>query len=365
MKRSGSVSGNACHPQAEVLAVGMTTAVGLHARAAAAAIRAGINIAREKSSVRNKRRKRQVMSLVADKYLPPLVPALERVGMSDANARMLQLAGGALAQAVALCGEVKPPLLLALPEVRSDFPDMVHPEFTAQLVTQAGVSLDRRSSRIYRQGGAGGLVALREGLALLAAEKAPYVVVGGVDTFLDLARLGAMDRDDRLHGSSKDGFIPGEGAAFLLLASRALRRRLRLSPLARVTGVGLGVEKGHRYSPEPYRGDGLAQAFRALFDGLPADAPKVSCVYAGFNGESMPAKEWGVAQIRNSKRFAEEMSIEHPADCLGDAGAALGPLMVALAAMGIRDGYRREPCLVWSTSDREARAAAMVRTAVA
>jgi 3-oxoacyl-[acyl-carrier-protein] synthase-1 len=365
MKRSGSRSGNAYHPQAEVLAVGMTTAVGLHARAAAAAIRAGINKAREKSSIRNKRRRRQVMALVADEYLPPLVPALEHVGMSDANARMLQLAGGALAQAVALCGEVMPPLLLALPEVRPDFPDMIHPGLVTQLATQAGVRLDLRASRIYRQGGAGGLIALSEALALLAAEKAPYVVVGGVDTFLDLARLGALDGEDRLHGSSKDGFIPGEGAAFLFLGSRALRRRLKLPPVARVTGVGLGVEKGHRYSPEPYRGDGLAQAFRALFDGLPADAPKVSCVYAGFNGESMPAKEWGVAQIRNSKRFAEDVSVEHPADCVGDTGAALGPLMVALAAMGIRDGYRKEPCLVWSTSDREARAAAMVRTVVA
>ena len=29
-------------------------------------------------------------------------------------------------------------------------------------------------------------------------------------------------------------------------------------------GVGLGAERGHRYSKEPYRGEGLAQAFEDL-----------------------------------------------------------------------------------------------------
>jgi 3-oxoacyl-[acyl-carrier-protein] synthase-1 len=255
-------------------------------------------------------------------------------------------------------------LLLALPEKRPGICEIAGPEMVRSLAAQAGVKLDERGSRTYRQGGAGGLIALSEALALLAAERHPYVLVGGVDSFFDSRRLVELDAEDRLHGSSRDGFVPGEGAAFLLLGSRALRRRLVLPPLARVTGVGLGVEKGHRYSPEPYRGDGLAQAFRALLAELPADTPKVRCVYAALNGESMPTKEWGVAVIRNPGRFAEDLRIEHPADCVGDAGAALGPLMVALAAMGIRDGYREEPCLVWSTSDRESRAAAMVQAAV-
>ena len=49
--------------------------------------------------------------------------------------------------------------------------------------------------------------------------------------------------------------------------------------------------------------------------------------------------------------------MHHPADCSGDSGAACGPIMAGLAALGIRDSYRRTPALVYGSSDRGARAA--------
>ena len=204
---------------------------------------------------------------------------------------------------------------------------------------------------------------MKDALDLFVSRRAPFVVVGGVDTFLDARRLALLDVDDRLMGGSMDGFIPGEGAAFLLLAGPGVARRHRLKPIARVTGVGAGVEPGHRDSPQPYRGDGLADAFRALFSALPPGTPKVRSVYAGFNGESLPTKEWGVAYLRSPERFEESVRIEHPADCVGDVGAALGPLMLALAAVGLRDRRCEEPCLVWSTSDQKMRAAALMQAA--
>jgi 3-oxoacyl-[acyl-carrier-protein] synthase-1 len=347
---------------ADILALGTATPVGLRSDAVAAAIRGGLHRGRM-VKWRNKKSERQRMSLLADGYLPVLDPALVRLQRSDAARRMVRLATYALREACAPCTE-PPPVLLALPEEGRGAAGIAGPEMVRHIATQAGVKLDERGSRVYRQGGAGGLFALSDALGLLASDRYPYVLVGGVDTFFDSRRLAELDAEDRLSGSSMDGFVPGEGAAFLLLGLRSLRRRLRLPPLARVTGVGVGVEKGHRHSPEPYRGDGLAQTFRALFATLPIATPKVRCISAGFNGERLPTKEWGVAHIRNATRFAEDSFMEHPADCVGDAGAALGPLMVALAAMGIRDGYRKEPCLVWSTSDGEARAAAMVEAAV-
>jgi 3-oxoacyl-[acyl-carrier-protein] synthase-1 len=349
--------------QADILAVGLATPVGLDGPSAAAAIRAGICRFKE-SKIRNKDDKRQILSLVGREYLPDLDPSIPpALGMASVRARMLKLGAFALREACAPCSE-PPPLLLALPAERSGPDTVAGPHFVRDLALQARVKLDESGSRVYRQGGAACLFALRDALALLAAERFPYVLIGGVDSFLDLLRLGRLDSEDRLLGSSEDGFIPGEGAAFLLLGSRALRRRLGLDPIVRVTGVGLGTERGHRYSKEPYRGDGLAEAFQALFAPLPPDLPKVRCVYAGFNGESLPTKEWGVAYLRSAERFAERVQVEHPADCIGDAGAALGPIMLALAAIGIRKGYREEPCLLWSTSDGDARAAALLQAAV-
>ena len=92
----------------------------------------------------------------------------------------------------------------------------------------------------------------------------------------------------------------------------------------------------------------------------PGTSPKVRTVYAGLNGESLGAKEWGVALRRNAKYFDEALAIFHPAECIGDAGAALGPIMVACAAIGLGRGYRKGPCLVWATSDGPARAAVLL-----
>ena len=58
------------------------------------------------------------------------------------------------------------------------------------------------------------------------------------------------------------------------------------------------------------------------------------------------------------------MVIEHPADKFGDAGAAMGAILVALAAQSLRTGTRPGPALVWAASDREPRACAVVSVAV-
>lgn len=349
-------------PSCEILAVGLATPVGLDARSAAAAVRAGINRFRA-SGVLNRDLERQVLSVVADEHLPRLHPAIREaraVAPGSAAARMLKLGAFALAEACGGCEEPLP-LLLALPEERPGSADRVTPGFLHDLALQAGVPLDEGRSRIYRQGGAGGLFALRDALALLAA--GTPCVVGGIESFLDKPLLEALEGEGRLLGASKDGFIPGEGAGFLLLGSRAARKRLGLDAIARVTGVATGTEPGHRYSSEPYRGEGLAAAFQSLLAALPPGRPGVRCVYAGFNGESLAAKEWGVAYLRSAESFAEDLRVEHPADCIGDAGAALGPIMLGLAALGIGRGQREAPCLVWSTSDREGRAAALLDAA--
>ena len=155
-----------------------------------------------------------------------------------------------------------------------------------------------------------------------------------------------------------EGYIPGEGAAFLLLAAPG-GRRPRGAARARITGAARALEPGHRESAEPNRGDGLTSCLARILDAGAAPRP-VETVYAGLNGERLFAREWDIARLRHHNRFAEGAAVEHPADCLGDTGAALGPMLVALAAIAVSEGYRRSPCLVWSSSDRAERAAVIV-----
>lgn len=356
----------------EIAAVGLVTPVGLYSESAAAAVRAGRSRAR-RTAVLDIAFAGQAMHLVDEEYLEPLNPSINPAGMSPAHVRMLRLGGAALAEAASASPEPAP-LLLALPERRSDVADPVRPTFIGDLTKQAGVVVAERQSALYRQGAAAVLFALRDARLLLASGKASHVIVGGVDTFLDLARSAVLAAEGRLYGrSARLGFMPGEGAGFLLLRAGTPGGRSRRSPtLARLIAVGTGVEEGHRYSSKPYRGDGLANAFESLFEAVPKGAPKVRCVYAGFNGEDTPVKEWATARLRNSERFADEIQVEHPADCIGDSGAALGAIMLGLAAMAISQGHSPEPrpiwaaddpgpCLVWATSVREPRAAALLQ----
>jgi len=85
-------------------------------------------------------------------------------------------------------------------------------------------------------------------------------------------------------------------------------------------------------------------------------------VYAGLNGESFWAKEWGVAYLRNSSRFHPALHIDHPIENIGDPGAALGSIMLSLAAISLHKGYRPSPCLIWCCSDREERSAAIIES---
>ncbi len=343
--------------------MGMVTPVGLTASSSAAAIRAGITRTRE-TSIHDRRLFPIVGGFLDEVHLPPLVLSSSSVmGMTRRHERLLRLASPALQEAAR--GLPSPlPLLLALPEPPRDRPDPVGKAFLDHLSIQSGVALDIHHSQVLRLGRAGGLMALEPAVRLLSQRRFPCVLVGGVDSYLDFHLLSTLEGEERLlTRGALDGFIPGEAAAFLLLAHRGAGAHLGSRPLARIEGLGLGMEPGHLYSQEPYRGEGLAEAFHALFSALPLGTSEVRCVYSSFNGEGFWAREWGVARLRHTGRFASDERLEHPAECVGDPGAASGPLSLGLAALGIHKQYRDAPCLVWCSSDREPRAAALVTAA--
>jgi 3-oxoacyl-[acyl-carrier-protein] synthase-1 len=116
------------------------------------------------------------------------------------------------------------------------------------------------------------------------------------------------------------------------------------------------------YSPEPYRGDGLAQTIRQLITETPPSTP-IRHVFSSMNGESHWGKEWGVGFIRNRAAFDPELNIVHPADSFGDLGAAAGPVLLGLASLALRDRRATGDVLVYCSSDHGQRAALMLTAA--
>ncbi len=353
---------------ANVLGVGLVTAVGMGSAQTAACVLAGLD-GLEETAILNARLQPLVMGLLPESSLPPLAAQLEEVdGLDPRPRRMLRLAVPALDEVVSALPEsvrsAEIPLLVATPERHPEMSEPIPEAFLDHRALQSGLDLDWSRSRTFETGRAGVYRAVEEALGMLARREIDRVLVGGIDTPLDLNLLALLDREGRLLAPGvMDGFLPGEGAGFLLLGRDGSDVLDGLVPIARIAAAAVGHEPGHRRSDEPYRGDGLAGTFSTLFSRSgPLDRP-VQTAWLGLNGESFPAKEWSVASIRSSQEISSEVDVRHPADCFGDIGAALGPVMLGLASLGVAERTCEAPCLVWSSADGPERGAVLIEAA--
>lgn len=299
------------------------------------------------------------MGLVPEAQLPPLPSEIEN-GLPPRARRLLRLAAPALNE---ITQHLKSPakLFLGLPEFGAQPPAWLN-NFLKLLAQAANAKLDLEHSMIFPRGRAASLLAMEAGLHELAnsSDNTSRVIVGGVDSFLDFRLLASLDIERRILGPRvMDGFIPGEGAAFFTLHAASAQPA---QPLATVHNVAAFDDDGHRYGNAPSKGEGLSHAIEKLRGGLQVKEP-VAVTYAGFNGENFDAKLWGVARMRHTDFFAPDMSIEHPADKYGDAGAATGALLTVLAAQALSRKQYSGPALVWAASDTASRACALLSPA--
>ena len=344
-----------------VVGVGMMTAVGLTAAETAASVRSATSRFNE-SALHDARFDPFTLAEVPEDGLPEVAEGLDdAVGLTARELRMLRLATMPLRECLTpISGAaMRPGLCIALPETETTTP-LGRAAFVRHLAVQVPGAFEPRAADASHVGRAGGLIAVGQAVSTIQSGRSEFMIAGAVDTYRDLYVLGTLDLEQRVKSDAAwDGFIPGEGAAFLLLASAIAARARGLTPLARVTPVAVGFEPGHLYSEEPYRGDGLAATLQQLVAQGAVEAPIVE-VYSSMTGEGHWAKEWGVGYVRNKDAFQPVYRMHHPADCYGETGAACGPLMVALAAIGIAGGYRRSPSLIYGSSDRGGRAALIV-----
>jgi 3-oxoacyl-[acyl-carrier-protein] synthase I len=298
------------------------------------------------------------MGLVPEDGLGALTPEIDELPLPARARRILRLAAPSV-QAVGKDVGQPVPLFIGLPALtRAEAPWIVHVPAYLQNLTEVPVDLQR--SAIVPHGRAAGLMALELALRAIREDPSAIVIVGGVDSYLDLRLLGMLDREERILGERvMDGFIPGEGAAFFVVSAGAPPHHGGDTPVV-VNGAASAMDPGHRYGDAPARGEGLATALDRVREGMPEPPGPIATTFAGFNGESFDAKLWGVARLRHNDLFSPGMLIEHPADKFGDVGAAMGAILVTLAAQALATGTRSGPALVWAASDREPRACAVL-----
>jgi 3-oxoacyl-[acyl-carrier-protein] synthase I len=300
------------------------------------------------------------MGLVPADELQPLPESFDTLNLPSRARRMLQLAAPVLQSVGAALGGGPIVALIGMPKL-IDTEEPWLADFLSHLGALAEVSLDMDQSRVVPMGRAAALMCLETALQLLEHNPGATVLVGGVDTYLDLLVLSELDAENRLLGQAvMDGFIPGEGAAFLVLNDSGAASTSGNGLPVHVLGASSELDPGHRYGTEPALGEGLANAMHKLRGALASTPDPVATVFAGFNGESFDGKGWGVARLRHRDFFSAESVIQHPADCIGDTGAASGAILTALAATSLATRTRSGPALIWAASDWDPRACALL-----
>lgn len=317
----------------QLVGMGALAPVGLEPRAIAAAVRAGLSRFAESEWLLRKRDGEPIrVSLLA---------TLEF--RLSARERMRQLAIDAGVQAIAplVQGSRWPagasiPMVLSVPPRRPGLEAGDGATLAREIMSALPLPPDKRLSGVFDTGREGGLAALSYAAGLFATRKAEVCLVGGIDSPRDVELLHWLEGLGRLKDEeTPSGFIPGEGAAFLLVCSEEFRRRVNLTSFGAVTPPVQAMEPNPWYLGKPCLGEGLTEAVRrALATGLPGSAP-AGTVWADLNGESWRVDEWMYAYLRTTDRHGEPLRLRHPADCLGDLGAATGPMLVTLAALDL------------------------------
>jgi len=338
-------------------ACGMTTALGTSYLATAAAVRAGLDMF-EESPVHNKAFAAITLSLLDEERLPELLREVHQQApeLTTRQIRMLKLATLALQDLTSQITNIdKLPIFLCGPQNHPNLPPPCHPDIIRQIEQQSDINLHATQRHVYTTGHAGGAQALSDAMQHLKNSDDERVLVAGIDSWLDLLLISTLDQEDRILAPDiSDAFIPGEAACFLLVSKKPANF-LDTGKQIKIHHPGIAEETGHRYSDQPYKGDGLALAFSQAFKH--ASLAPVKTIYSSINGEFLGSKEFGVANIRNRESIDQDCVTQHPADCFGDIGAATFPTMIALSAMGIGKEYLQQPVLCYASSDTQQRGA--------
>ena len=253
-----------------IIGLGLQTAVGLGLLANVAAVRSGLNAFRMSEYLRGyKAAERLKVSWLST--LSAELPAGERMRVMACAAGLEALTDLRRAQPA---GNVpKLAVLLAVPATRPGFGAEDGQRLFREIVTMLQLPFDPAISSIVNTGHDGGLAALDYAARLIRAGSVQLCLVGGVDSYQNIDTLHWLEAQERLKlDEQPNGFIPGEGAAFVLLCARGQAEHLGLTLCCRGRCDGAGRRAAallYRFA-EPWRGIDAGAAGGAGLSALPA-----------------------------------------------------------------------------------------------
>jgi 3-oxoacyl-[acyl-carrier-protein] synthase-1 len=232
-------------------------------------------------------------------------------------------------------GHKELPVLLCLPEISP--PSYFNNEPAIQSIVDQlfeDLHLDMlhpRISALWRQR-CGFVSALVEAQTMIYQQNQDYVLIAGLDSLLDPAILAHYGGDlygegcRLLSDNCSNGFIPGEAATAVLLCKPS-----RHDTKVVIAGVGEGQECAViGEEDQVLRAQGLTQAINKASRDAGIPIHETSFRIASVSGEDYFFREASLAQYRSLKQRVPEHRLWHPADSIGEVGAAIGGAMVVM-----------------------------------
>jgi 3-oxoacyl-[acyl-carrier-protein] synthase-1 len=302
-----------------ILGAGMVTAVGFNCDASCAAIRAGIKGMRQ-LNLWDPGNGEYLSGAKVD--LPHWWQGIGKLAELVAPAiwECLELARPEKRSAIPLLLGIAPP---DRPYRRPQLDDAILDEIEWRLDL-----VHHPQSTLLPMGNVSGVHALSRARQVLAYGLARFCIVAGVDSFVEQEVVEAYMAQNRIMtNSNSNGFFPGEAGCAVLVGPTGSGRDGELE----VLGLGFGNEPAPITSSEPLRGIGQVEACRSALSEAELAMHQVAYRHTDLSGEHYKFKEAMLTQGRLLRQRVEKQDIWHPAECLGEIGAAYVPCILGLS----------------------------------
>ncbi|HSH17720.1 MAG TPA: beta-ketoacyl-[acyl-carrier-protein] synthase family protein [Verrucomicrobiae bacterium] len=197
---------------------------------------------------------------------------------------------------------------------------------------------------------ASGGQAIGTALKVLRRGQADYVLAGGYDSMLNplglsaFCLLGALSTDNetpeqasRPFDATRNGFVLGEGAGFLVLEDWDAARKRGANIYAELAGDGNSLSS-YRITDSHPSGDGPIQSMRQALSSAGLSPEDVDYVNAHGTSTLMNDRSECAALRTVMGDHIEQVVVSSTKSCMGHLIAAAGAVEAAVCALSIRDG---------------------------
>jgi 3-oxoacyl-[acyl-carrier-protein] synthase II len=231
----------------------------------------------------------------------------------------------------------------------------------APALARLQIPADLAARCIAREAGAGGLYALNlsacaagtqaigEAFRAIREGAAEIAIAGGYDSMVNPLGVGgfclleALSRANELRGAAsrpfdarRDGFVLGEGAAFVVLEERDLARRRGAEPLAEILGYASTLDAYRMTDPAPDGAGAIAALRGALADaGLAPHAVDYVSAHGTGTRKNDPAESAAIRAVFGA--HADRLPVSSTKSQIGHLIGAAGAVELAATLWALRE----------------------------